>query len=417
MKIAIIGTGIAGLGAAYLLNPQHDITVYEKNTRLGGHSRTIEVPMGGEKVPVDTGFIVFNNWNYANLTQLFQAIKVPFQKSDMSFGVSIDQGWLEYSSSGLFAQTRNWLRPAYYNMLLDILRFNRRAWACVEHNAAISLQDCLDQLQMGEWFRRYYLLAMGAAIWSCPLETIMRFPARTFLQFFKNHGLLNLRQRPQWYTVTGGSREYVKRLVESFHDKIKLGCAVTKVTPHTDQNGKISLEDTGGHTEWFDQVIFCCHADEALQIIADPTPYQTVLGAFTYQHNAIVVHSDTGFMPQRKACWASWVYLCEGREDNKQSVSLSYWMNHLQSLDRRYPVIVTLNPGRRPQQDCIFDEYRFAHPVFDHKAIQAQAQMQSLQGQGGLWFCGAYQRYGFHEDGLLSALNVVKALGVDIPWQ
>lgn len=415
MKIAIIGTGISGLGAAYLLAPYHDITVYEKNAYIGGHTRTIEVPAGTNKTPVDTGFIVFNNWNYPNLLGLFKALDVPYQKSDMSFGVSIDNGWLEYGSGGMFAQKRNWARPAYYGMLADILRFNKQALPYIEKNADITLQECLDQLNMGEWFRRYYLLAMGAAIWSCPIDTIMKFPARTFLQFFKNHGLLSVNNRPQWCTVTGGSREYVKRLTEGFKDKIKLNCGVKRVTPH---DNKVAVKDIHGNTEIFDQVIFACHADEALKMIDGPANDElSVLGAFDYQDNGIIVHSDTSFMPREKKCWASWVYLSEEREDKKQAVSLSYWMNNLQGLDPAYPVIITLNPGRRPQEDLILDEHTFSHPVFDLKAIKAQDNIENIQGKNGMWFCGAYQRYGFHEDGLLSAVNVAKAMGADIPWE
>lgn len=414
MKIAIIGTGISGLGAAYLLNTHHDITLYEKNAYIGGHSRTIEVQTGDTQTPVDTGFIVFNNWNYPNLMGLFKVLDVPYQKSDMSFGVSIDDGWLEYGSDGMFAQKRNWLRPAYYGMLLDILRFNKQALAFIERNADITLQECLDELKMGEWFRWYYLLAMGAAIWSCPIDTIMKFPARTFLQFFKNHGLLSINNRPQWYTVTGGSREYVMRLTESFKDKIKLNCGVQRVLQ---SEGKIKVQDTTGNTEIFDQVVFACHADEALKMLDDPSPYKEVFGAFDYQDNQIIVHSDVSFMPKEKKCWASWIYLSEGKEDKKQSVSLSYWMNNLQGLDPAYPLIVTLNPGRRPREDLILDEHTFSHPIFDLKAIKAQEKIKNIQGRNGLWFCGAYQRYGFHEDGLLSAANIAKEMGANIPWE
>ncbi len=411
MKIAIIGTGISGLGAAYLLAHHHDITVYEKNAYLGGHARTIDVATGNKTTPVDTGFIVFNNWNYPNLLGLFKKLNVPYQKSDMSFGVSINDGWLEYGSSGMFAQKRNWVRPAYYAMLADILRFNKQALTYIDAKSDISLQECLDQLNMGKWFRRYYLLAMGAAIWSCPMDTIMQFPTRTFLQFFKNHGLLSINNRPQWYTVTGGSREYVRHLTDSFKERIQLNCAITNLTRNDDT---ITLTDEHGNSAIFDQVIFACHADEALSIIDD---HHNLLGAFNYQNNHIITHSDISFMPYEKKCWASWVYLCETREDKKQSVSLSYWMNNLQGLERAYPVIVTLNPGRRPQENLILDEHQFSHPIFDLKAIKAQEQIANIQGKDGLWFCGAYQRYGFHEDGLLSAVNVAKAMGVEIPWE
>lgn len=415
MKIAIIGTGISGLGAAYLLNRRYDVTVYEKNAYIGGHSRTIEVPTGSKQTPVDTGFIVFNNWNYPNLMGLFKELGVDYIKSDMSFGVSIDDGWLEYGSDGMFAQKKNWFRPQYYGMLKDILYFNKRARAYIEKDPEITLQECLDQLKMGDWFRNYYLLAMGAAIWSCPIETIMKFPAKTFLQFFKNHGLLNIKDRPQWYTVTGGSREYTKLLTENFKDKIKLNCAA-KAIEHRDDG--IALFDENDEVKIYDHVIFACHADEAIKIIDDEScEASAAIKDFDYQDNQIIVHSDTSFMPKERKCWASWVYLCEGRKDDKKTVSLSYWMNNLQSLDHEYPVIVTLNPGRRPKEELIMDEHSFSHPIFDLKAIKAQDKIADIQGQKGLWFCGAYQRYGFHEDGLLSAVNVVKAMGEDIPWE
>ena len=408
MRIAVIGAGISGMSSAYFLSKNHDVHLYEVNDRLGGHARTLNVDIDGENINVDTGFIVFNNWNYPNILGLFKEIGVPYQDSDMSFGVSIDDGWLEYGSSDMFAQKRNFLRPAYWAMLADIVRFNKHAPRYIERDINITMQECLDELKMGEWFRRYYLLAMGAAIWSCPIESIMRFPAKTFLSFFKNHGLLNIVKRPQWYTVTGGSREYVHRLIKGFKDKIRLSSAVTKVQKQGEQwcvNG-----------EAFDQVIFACHADDAIEILEDPEPYQDIIGAFDYQENHIIVHSDTSFMPKEKKCWASWVYLSEGREDKNNAVSLSYWMNNLQGQNTQEPLIVTLNPGRKPKEDLILDEHYFKHPIFDVKAIKAQEKIRDIQGKDGVWFCGAYQRYGFHEDGLWSAVNIAKSMGVDIPW-
>ncbi len=414
MKITIIGTGISGLGAAYLLAPHHDIQVYEKNAYTGGHSRTIEIDTPDKIVPVDTGFIVFNNWNYPNLMGIFKQLDVPYTKSDMSFGASIDNGWLEYSSGDLFA-LRNLTRPQYLGMLRDILRFNKMALAYIEKDPSITLGQCMDELKMGDWFRHYYLLAMGAAIWSCPIDTIMAFPARTFLHFFKNHGLLNIKDRPQWYTVQGGSREYVKRLTASFTDQIRLNCGVKKVLRSGNQ---IQVFDTAGGADIYDQVIFACHADEAMKLIkAPPKDVRDVIGAFSYQDNTVLVHRDESFMPKKKKCWASWIYLSEKRYDINSSVSLSYWMNNLQPLETNTPVLVTLNPGRRPPDELIYDEHQFAHPVFDLKAIKAQARIPEIQGKEGMWFCGAYQRYGFHEDGLLSAVHIAKAMGADIPWE
>jgi uncharacterized protein len=415
MKIAVIGTGISGLGAAYLLHRDHDLVVYEKNSYVGGHSRTIDIPVAHGSMAVDTGFIVFNDWNYPNLLGLFNQIKVPYQKSDMSFGVSVNNGWLEYSSGALFAQRKNLLRPQYWHMLLDVIKFNKQALAYINKDPSISLGDCLEKLEMGTWFKRYYILAMGAAIWSCPVETVMKFPAQTFLNFFKNHGLLSINNKPQWYTVTGGSREYTKRLIAPFKEHILLNNGATKVAQKGNQ---IEVTDQNGGARLFDHVIFACHADQALRVIDKPTNDEiSVLSNFHYQRNQIVVHSDTSFMPQHKQCWSSWVYLSEQQEDKSRGVSLSYWMNNLQSLDTDVPVIITLNPARRPKEALIMDEHYFSHPIFDYDAIASQDNIYHIQGKRNLWFCGAYQRYGFHEDGLLSAVNVVKGLGGKVTWE
>lgn len=415
MKIAIIGAGISGMGAAYLLSPHHDITLYEKNNYIGGHSRTIDVKVKNQTTPVDTGFIVFNDWNYPNLFGLFKELEVPYRKSDMSFGVSIHNGWLEYGSDGMFAQIRNWFRLSYYKMLWDIIRFNKKAESYIERDTNVTLGQCLDELNMGEWFRNYYLLAMGAAIWSCPIETVMKFPAKTYVRFFKNHGLLNLIKRPQWYSVDGGSREYVSRLTNAIKDRVEFRLGAHKVYR---DGGKLTVEDVTGEKKIYDEVVFACHADEALQLIDNPTDSERdILGAFQYQDNQIIVHRDDSFMPKIKKCWASWVYLSEGKRDTKDVVSLTYWMNNLQNLICDDSVFVTLNPGRRPQEDTIMDEHVFSHPIFDEKAINAQSEISTIQGKDKLWFCGAYQRYGFHEDGLLSAVNIAKQMNIEIPWE
>lgn len=414
MKIAIIGAGISGLGAAYLLNPHHDITVFEKNEYIGGHSRTIDIATKGGTVPVDTGFIVFNDWNYPNLLGLFGKLGVPYHKSEMSFGVSIGLEWLEYSSNGMFVQKKNLFRPAYWRMIFDIIKFNKRAELYLDKDPSITLGQCLDELNMSEWFRRYYLLAMGAAIWSCPISTILDFPAATYVRFFKNHGLLNINRRPQWYSVEGGSREYVRRLTSGFADRIKVNTPVKSVSTNADG---VDIVDAMGNSHHFDQVIFACHPDEAMEMIAAPDEsLKAVVGQFRYQENHIVVHSDTSFMPANRGCWASWIYLNDTPFDEKPVVSLTYWMNNLQTLDTDTPVLVTLNPGRRPAQSAIYNEHVFSHPVFDEAAIRAQKRLTEIQGKNGLWFCGAYQRYGFHEDGLLSAVTIARQIGVTIPW-
>ena len=417
MKIAIIGTGISGLGAAALLHPEHDITVYEKNPYIGGHSRTVEVGTPDGKMPVDTGFIVFNYRNYPLLTKLFAHLNVPVAKSDMSFGASIQDGWLEYGTNhplNAFTQKRNLLRPAFWGMIRDILKFNKNAKSYLDKDPSITLGKCLDELKMGEWYRKYFLLPMGACIWSTPLEQMLDFPAHSFIRFFTNHGLLTLSDQPQWYTVVGGSKEYVERLTSPFRDHIRLGTGVKKVERN---ENSVTVMDTQGNTEIFDQVIFACHADQALTMLKNPsTDEERVLGSFRYQNNRMVLHSDTSFMPKHSGAWASWVYLSKTREDRNTCVSLSYWMNRLQPLKTSMPLIVTLNPGHEPKKELLHDEYLFEHPLFDEAAIRAQAEIKTIQGKDRLWFCGAYQRYGFHEDGLGSAVALVRQMGIEPPW-
>ncbi len=417
-KIAIIGSGISGLAAASLLNGQHDITVYEKNAVPGGHSRTVDVKTPEGIVPVDTGFIVFNYRNYPLLSKLFAHLDVPVAKSDMSFGASINNGWLEYGTQhphNVFTQKRNLLRPQFWGMIRDVLRFNKQAKTYLECDPSVTLRQCFDALGMGEWYQKYFLLPMGAAIWSTPLAQMLEFPAKSFIRFFDNHGLLTLNDQPQWYTVAGGSREYVKRLIAPFSSRIRLQCGVASVVR---METGVDVTDARGHSERFDQVVFACHADQALAMIANPTQEEKqTLGQFRYQPNRMVLHSDTSFMPKHKGAWASWVYLSEGREDNSPAVSLSYWMNRLQPLATDTPLIVTLNPGREPRADLVHDEAMFEHPVFDEGAIRSQQQIATIQGKKRLWFCGAYQRYGFHEDGLGSAVEMVRQMGIEPPWK
>lgn len=416
MRIAIIGTGISGLGAAYLLNPYHDITVYEKEPRIGGHSRTVDFADGDKSIAVDTGFIVFNEKNYPHLTGLFRHLGVEVAKSDMSFGASIADGMLEYGSKGMFAQKRNWLRPAFWRMIFDILRFNKQAANYDESAREITLGDYLEELGVGDWFKRYYLQAMGAAIWSCSVNTILSFPAETFLRFFKNHGLLTINAHPQWYTVVGGSRQYIEKLTTSFKDKIRTSCEVVSVTRQRD--GTLAVVDVNGHEENYDHVVFASHADQTLKMLKSASVAEVqILSAFTYQLNTVVLHEDASFMPAAHGAWASWVYLSETRTDASESVSLSYWMNNLQPLDTQKQIFITLNPGKQPAVDKTHNYHVFSHPVFTRQAISAQKRLGEIQGIAGVSYCGAWQRYGFHEDGLLSAVNVAKSMGVSVPWQ
>lgn len=431
MKIAIIGTGISGLGAAYLLHPHHEITVYEKNDTAGGHSRTIEAQVPEGSVPVDTGFIVFNRRNYPHLTGLFEHLNVPIAASDMSFSASIQNGWLEYGSVGLkslFAQKRNLLRWEYLRMLRDILTFNREAKNYLQ--SPLTLGECLQEMGVGQWFRDYYLLAMGGAIWSTPLAQMLQFPAATFIRFFENHGLLTVNDQPQWFTVAGGSREYIKRLTADFSDRIRLNCGVVEVL--RDAAG-VTVCDMQGNREQFDKVVFASHPDQTIQMLSCPTSEEReVIGSFRYQPNRVVLHTDTSFMPRRRAAWASWAYLSDSANEahltervsarsvgpgaaTAPAISLSYWMNNLQPLATKTPIIVTLNPHREPED--VQNEHWFDHPVFDAAAIAAQQRIPTLQGQNHTYFAGAWLRYGFHEDGLLSAVNVAEKMGISPPWK
>jgi predicted NAD/FAD-binding protein len=301
-------------------------------------------------------------------------------------------------------------------MIWDVLKFNKRAKSYIEKNPSATLQQCLGDLNTGRWFREYYLQAMGAAIWSCSVETILKFPASSFIRFFDNHGLLTVNDHPQWYTVSGGSREYVTKLTDNFKDKIQLKNGAAKITKRND--GRLDVLTANGQTETFDKVVFACHADEALAMIDNADDMErNILTPFGYQDNKVVVHNDISFMPHRKGAWASWVYLSDTDQDKNESVSLTYWMNNLQNMVTDKPLLVTLNPGRMPDADLILDTHEFSHPVFDKGAVNSQSKIADLQGHNNLYYCGAYQRYGFHEDGLLSAVNMVKTMGIEIPWE
>ncbi|MDI9349525.1 MAG: FAD-dependent oxidoreductase [Candidatus Symbiobacter sp.] len=416
-KIAIIGTGISGMGAAYLLQPHHDITLFEKNDYIGGHSRTINVKIDDQIIPVDTGFIVFNQRNYPLLSRLFGHLDVPLIRSNMSFGISIDHGWLEFGTPKLrniFAQKRNLLRPLFWRMLWDILKFYRSARPFLDQNPDDSLGNFLDKLKLGPWFQNYFLLAMGGAIWSTPVADMLKFPAASFVRFFENHGLLARSGQPQWYTVAGGSREYIDRLVAPFRRHIRLNCGVKHVLR---QNDGVVVVDGHGQQTRFDQVIFACHADQALAMIDFPHPdEQKILSTFRYQPNRAVLHGDISFMPKRRAVWSSWVYLSEGENDFAQPISLSYWMNNLQSLKTKHPLMVTLNPHREADAKKIYNDFIFEHPVMDAAAIESQKNFATIQGVNRFWYCGAYLRYGFHEDGLESAVKVAHQMGINPPW-
>jgi hypothetical protein len=416
-KIAIIGSGISGLGAAYLLNRRHDITVYEKEDRPGGHARTVTVDYGGREIPVDTGFIVYNEPNYPHLSALFRHLGVPTQKSYMSFAASIRDGWLEWGAKDLdavFGQRRNLLRPNFVRLARDVFRFNAHAERIVTAEPDLTLDGLIAALGLGDWFRRYYLLPMCSAIWSCPPGEMLRFPAQTLIRFMANHRLLSTSGQPQWYAVTGGSREYVTRLTRSFAPRIRTGCAAVRVT----RNPKGAMvSDAQCQQRSFDHVVFAGHADETLRILADASAEErAALSAFRYQKNLAVLHRDPAAMPMRKRCWASWNYLSDG-DAAEPALSVTYWMNRLQGISDMFPLFVTLNPKRPIAPELVFDTHAFEHPVFDRSAIAAQSRIQAMQGAHNTWFCGAHLRYGFHEDGLASAVHVARLLGAPAPWQ
>ena len=417
MKIAVIGSGISGLAISYLLNKKHNITLFEKNDYIGGHARTVDIDNNGTIIPVDTGFIVFNKLNYPLLTSLFKYLDIKVIKSAMSFGVSINQGKIEYGTntiSSLFSQKKNLISLSFWKMIYDIFRFNSKAKITVEQNASINLKQLLEVLKLSGWFKKYYLLPMGGSIWSTSVEEMLNFPAITFINFFENHGLLSISNQPQWYTVQGGSKEYIKKFSQSFVEQIKLNSEIEKVVRG---NNCIEIHHKNKIVDKFDHVIFATHSDISLKLLESPTKLeQDILGSINYQKNLMVLHSDINFMPKKKSAWSSWVYLSNSNK-SEQQISLSYWMNNLQSLNTSTPIIVTLNPATEPNKNLIYDVYEFEHPVFNQKAIDAQKNIFKIQGESRVWYCGAWQRYGFHEDGLLSAVNLSKKFEVDIPWQ
>jgi len=415
-KIAIIGTGIAGLSSAYFLRQRHQITVYEKERRIGGHSRTVTVKHGARDIPVDTGFIVYNERNYPNLTALFQRLGVRTKASNMSFALSVRDGWLEWGARDLnavFGQRRNALRPRFLKLFRDVNRFNGEVVAAVKREPDLTLGAFVERMGLGDWFKNYYLLPMGGAIWSCPPKQMLAFPARTFVDFFANHGLLSFTGQPQWRTVDGGSQQYVDKLAASFSDRVRLGCGATRVERLA---RGVRVTDQSGAVEAYDHVVFACHADEALALLADAGDAErSALSAIKYSRNVVVLHKDPRFMPKRRRCWASWNYHSDGKGE-ESAISLTYWMNLLQSIDEAYPVFVTLNPASEIPDENVFDSHVFHHPIFDTAAMTAQTRLRAMNGQRGTWFCGAHLRHGFHEDGLMSAMDVAEALGAPAPW-
>ena len=419
LRIAVVGSGISGASAAWALNGLHDVTLYETDKRAGGHTATMDIVYEGVPIAVDTGFIVYNELNYPNLKALFAHLDVTTHESDMSFALSLDQGKLEWGGdnlSTLFAQKRNLLRPSFILMLREILRFNK---ICLRdradgHLATRSIGDYLNWRGFSPGFTNNYLVPMAAAIWSTPAKKMLEFPATHFVNFFENHRLIYA-ERPAWRTVTGGSRNYHKKLLAPLGDKVRIDTGVVSVI-RTD-NG-VDILDTTGHIESYDKVILACHTDQALRILERPTDDErAILTAIPYSPNRVILHRDDRLMPVRKKVWASWNYLRSSDQRSDANVAVSYWMNRLQGIDPSMPLFVTLNPDREPRPDMVFGEYSYDHPQFGNDAMQVQARLKTIQGDHNTYFAGAWTGYGFHEDGLSSGIAAAEALGATLPWR
>jgi uncharacterized protein len=409
-RIAVVGGGISGLTSALLLARDHAVTLYEANPMLGGHARTVLAGRRGDQA-VDTGFIVFNYVNYPHLTRLFHDLDVPVVKSDMSFAVTVDGGRVEYALNNLnavFGQRRNLLRPGFHRLLREILRFNAEAEAIAE--PAMTIDDLVARLGLGAWFRAYYLEPMCGAIWSTPADRVGRFPALTLVRFFRNHALMNHAGQHQWWTVRGGSTQYVARLereLDRIGVTLRKGCPVAGI-----RRGAfgVTVAGGGGDAARFDQVVLATHADAALKLLERPTPEESrALGAVRFQDNRAVLHRDPRLMPRRRRCWASWVYLADGQGPASR-IGVTYWMNRLQGIPDTDPLFVSLNPSRDIADDAVYDETVFRHPVFDHGAIAAQKDIDAMQGRNRTWYAGAWLRNGFHEDGFASSVRIARRL-------
>lgn len=413
MKIAIIGTGISGLTCGYYLHKQHDITLYEANDYIGGHTATVDVDIDGKNYAVDTGFIVYNDRTYPNFMALMEEIGVEGRPSQMSFSVRNDSNGLEYNGhtvSTLFAQRRNWLNPKFYSFIFEILRFNRmvKEVANAPSHADVTLGDFLNQHGFSDYFSDNYILPMGAAIWSSTLADMRAFPLNFFARFFLNHGLLDVTNRPQWYVIKGGSREYITPLIKGFKDRIRLNSPVQSVT--RDKAGVTIVSN--GKTERYDQVVFACHSDQAKELLDDASVVEnSVLGDLTYQGNEVILHTDESLLPKRKAAWASWNYWLDGSEsEQSRAPTLTYNMNILQHIDAPKTLCVSLNSSDQIDPDKVLKRFLYHHPVFTRQSMAAQSRRSEVNGVANTWFCGAYWYNGFHEDGVRSALDVVRGI-------
>lgn len=429
MKIAIIGSGISGLTATWLLHRSHEITVFEANDYVGGHTHTIDVDVDGEQLAIDTGFIVYNDWTYPNFIQLLDHLGVGSLTTEMSFSVRCERSRIEYNGSnlnGLFAQRSNLLKPRFHRMLQDILRFNREAVELLENDHdRLTVDEYVTQRGYSKQFSDLYLIPMGAAIWSCPPETFGKFPVRFIVEFYRNHGLLSIRNRPQWRVISGGSQRYVEKLTAPFEDRIRLNSPVGSIV--REESG-ITIRATGCEDERFDHAIFACHSDQALRILGDNATMteRNVLNEFPYQKNSAVLHWDDSVLPQRRRAWASWNYHIDGSPPDGnndstnasgQSATVTYNMNILQRLTAERTYCVTLNRDGIIDPAKVIGKYEYHHPVYTTERRAAQQKHLDLINHQRTSFCGAYWGNGFHEDGVNSALAVCRQLGVEPPWQ
>jgi len=416
MKIAIIGGGISGMSAAHYLAPDHEVTLFESSPVIGGHTATIDVQHKGRDYAIDTGFIVFNDWTYPEFIRLMDSLGVESQPTRMSFSVSDRSTGIEYAGSSLdslFAQRRNLVSPRFLSLVNGILRFNKQARIDLEENpecAAMTLGEYLEYAGYSAVFRDLYLVPMGAAIWSSSTEMMLQFPLRFFVRFFHNHGLLNIRNRPQWRVIKGGSRSYIAPLTASYWDNIELGNPVTRVTRLDNSQGGYGVEvATRDFTAHYDQVIFACHSDQALRLLGDASGMEkAILSAIPYTRNDVVLHTDASLLPRNRKCWSSWNVAMDGSEMARPS--LTYNMNILQGIESEDTFCVTLNQRDAIDPGSIIGEYEYDHPVFTEEGIRAQQRWSEINGVNNTWFCGAYWRNGFHEDGVWSALRVANAL-------
>ena len=407
MKVAIIGSGIAGNVVAHRLHADHDITVFEAAAHIGGHTHTHTVEFDGERHEIDTGFIVYNDWTYPNFIALLTELGVESQPSAMSFSVRNEASGLEYNGTTLntlFAQRRNLLRPSFHRMIRDILRFNREAPALLAAMNELPLGEYLAAGRYSPQFTNDYLIPMGAAIWSTDPARMLAFPARYFVQFFHNHGMLSVDQRPQWHAICGGSARYVEKLVAPFRQRIRLNCPIESVRRLPDG---VLVKPRGADTERYDQVFFASHSDQALALLTDATALEkSILGAIPYQANEAVLHTDTSLLPRARRAWAAWNYHVVNTTEG--GATLTYNMNILQTLRSRHTFCVTLNHSARIAPGKIIQRITYHHPLYTPAGVAAQARQHEINGVNRSYFCGAYWRYGFHEDGVVSALNALK---------